>query len=536
MTLLHLLSGVADACGGFACDRAVPILQSGEQVVIAIDEPAALVDMHVRVAFEGRSSDFAWIVPVPGIPELRLSTAALFDQVAASTAPFLPLTTVEEGFCRQPTQLLPSGGVAYSFSGAPSSTDGGYTVGGVYVLAEQGLGPYETVTLAASSPDLLLEWLQAEGYDLPDDLADVLAPYVSAGQHFVALKLANGQDAGDLQPLALRFPGTRATIPIGLTAISTVDDLPVEVYVFSDGRAVPESYLHTRLNLAAIDWWSGGTNFPRLIGRAADEAGGQSFTTAYHGPASLVPPMWDEAAFDEVALRATSSYPSWRDELAAAVLVPTPELFTVIEDQLGLDAGTGVNAWSCPTCERDESGFEVARATDALMGQVVEPLRTVQALLDAHPKLTTMWTTLDAFEMDTDPTFVVNRDLADEEVAATRRARLTIHCANGKLRDDAPRTLRLEDGREIELRGDDWYERRGTDPFRSLGPMADIAAQVIEQLGPDGEPEVLVDRTDELMAMLEVHNRGIGCRTAPGAGGAAALAGALLLRRRRSAR
>src|SRR5688500_16693266 len=102
MLLLTSFSGVAAACGGFACNVATPILQSGEQVVVAIDEPNELVDMHVRVQFEGQSSDFAWIVPVPGLPELRLSTAALFDRVAATTAPFFPLNVVEEGFCRDP--------------------------------------------------------------------------------------------------------------------------------------------------------------------------------------------------------------------------------------------------------------------------------------------------------------------------------------------------------------------------------------------------------------------------------------------------
>ena len=68
------------------------------------------------------------------------------------------------------------------------------------MVAEENVGPYDTVTLQADSAELLLTWLQDNGYQLPDTLMPVLEPYVMASTYFVALRLSQNEGVGDLAP------------------------------------------------------------------------------------------------------------------------------------------------------------------------------------------------------------------------------------------------------------------------------------------------------------------------------------------------
>src|SRR5262249_9796645 len=135
----------------------------------------------------------------------------------------------------------------------------------------------------------VLGWLREQGYALPPNMSDLLDRYVASDAWFVALKLKTGASTGDLAPLAMKYQADRASIPVQLTSISATPDMRMEVYVFSDGRALPESYLHVEINDAAIDWWSGGANYDRVISKAADEAGSHAFATDYHGASSVIP-------------------------------------------------------------------------------------------------------------------------------------------------------------------------------------------------------------------------------------------------------
>ena len=77
----------------------------------------------------------------------------------------------------------------------------------------------------------------------------------------------------------------------------------------------------------------------------------------------------------------------------------------------GMDAATFLG---CPDCYADQVSVEdwdPVVATDALEAEIVDVLREAQALVDASPHLTRLFTTMDATEMTVDPLFVFN--LAD---------------------------------------------------------------------------------------------------------------------------
>jgi len=67
------------------------------------------------------------------------------------------------------------------------------------------VGPYAYVQLSASSSQLLLEWLPANGYVIPPDVQPVIAAYVREGFDFIALKLRPADIEAYVKPFRSRW-------------------------------------------------------------------------------------------------------------------------------------------------------------------------------------------------------------------------------------------------------------------------------------------------------------------------------------------
>jgi hypothetical protein len=126
--------------------------------------------------------------------------------------------------------------------------DGAGSGGGAATVLEDGtVGPYDYVVLepADNNPDSIFEWLETNEYDQPDESAPLLNYYALLDQKFVALKLTKNTPTGEIQPLILYEMENAdentpiACVPIKLTAIAANDNMPVQVYIFADTRAVP---------------------------------------------------------------------------------------------------------------------------------------------------------------------------------------------------------------------------------------------------------------------------------------------------------
>jgi hypothetical protein len=506
-SLALLATTPADACGGFFCDAGQPVLQAAERIVFGVDRDAGTVEMHVQITYSGPSEDFSWIVPVPKVPEIGITTSALFTQLAITTQPTFALNRVDEGHCREGGGgILTSRDQAFAAPEAGDASSGDND--GVTVIAEEAVGPYLTVTLAAETTDALIGWLDENGYDIPSALEPVLTPYVAKDAYFVALKLQKGNDVGDLAPLMLTFDAEKAMVPVQLTSVAATDDMRMEAYVLSDGRGVPTSYLHVKINLASIDWWTAGSNYNDVITQAADEAGGHAFATDSYGSTEIMRGLlFDPARFDEAALRNADDSNEWLSLLPQVLVTNSTELFEVVEDHVRtVGEGNGPTTWFCPTCFEIDPGFDAGAATDDLIARVAEPMEHAQQLVDAHPKLARMTSSLDAIEMTVDPVFAINDVMADSSVPLAHASDLVYECGNGKLRSKAPRRLELEDGRVIDLPSDDWIAKNETTDFEFIQDLGDTKAQVIEQMSEDGQPVVLFDYTDDLRAMDDSHN------------------------------
>lgn len=519
---LLALPGSAWACGGFFCNNSAPVEQTGEDIFFHISE--GTVEAHVQITYEGPAEEFAWIVPVPEVPELGIGTDVLFQQLAQQLTPVFQLDYDIDGDCKTDNKdYADSGAIPTDPSSGTASSSA--DAGGVTVVETAQIGPYDTVILLADDTTALLDWLNDNGYDLPLALDPLLDPYVAGGQAFVALKLSKNRDAGDLAPLVMTYSGDAASIPIQLTSVAATPDMRLRVNILGDHRAVPESYLHLDLNPFAVDWWTGGSNYDQVVTRAAFEAGGHGFATDYAGkPAPmrdrLYNPTWDTdrlantgGAIAFVELVISDGYPA------------TQTLLDVLEPFFpNLDSYNGGvelrDLFNCPSCYSGyDPIFDAAGAADAVDTFIVSPRRNLDEMFSGAGTLTRMTSSISPVDMTIDPVFVVNGDLPDVDNWHT--ATQTIECGNKRFwYDEAPQRLSIGNYPDLLLPSQDWLTTNNMDEHDYILSLHEPSNALIEAAYATGPNDIVVDNRslieENILAFNDEHEAdrpkaGCGC-------------------------
>jgi hypothetical protein len=184
----------------------------------------------LSVSFEGDAEDFAWVIPVPNLPEIAVTDAELFRELSDFTATEIP----SPGFgC---------------FDGA---LEGEGEQNGVDVIEEQVVGPYATAILSATNATALADWLNANGYIFPEKGEEIASEYIEKEWYFVATKINAVEEGtsevlaeGAIEPIVLSFASNETVYPLRISSLSTATEEPPEVllYVLSDRLMVPEQY------------------------------------------------------------------------------------------------------------------------------------------------------------------------------------------------------------------------------------------------------------------------------------------------------
>src|SRR6186713_2267161 len=83
----------ASACGGLFCSggggpTAVGgvVNQTAERIVFTHNDDGTITAV-IQILYEGPSEQFAWIIPVAGVPEIEVSSTAVLDALQAQTNP-----------------------------------------------------------------------------------------------------------------------------------------------------------------------------------------------------------------------------------------------------------------------------------------------------------------------------------------------------------------------------------------------------------------------------------------------------------------
>jgi hypothetical protein len=549
----------AQACGGFFCSQVQPVNQAAERIVFA-NNGDGTVTAIIQIMYEGPSESFSWLLPISSVPEgdeIAVASDIAFQRLQSFTNPNYSLTTRVEGTCKQSNFDSGNGGL----SGAGGSSTGGSSGGpgrggdgGVTVVGSGVVGTFEWTVISVDDAlpdpaDAAVTWLGDNGYDVPPGAPALLGPYLEDGLYLLALRLTKGSDVGSIRPIVLTYDASRPMIPIKLTAVAANEDMGVMTWLLGDGVGVPQNYLALELNEARINWFNASLNYNDVVIAAANDAGGQGFVTEYAGPtsalANVVWSTYDEAQWTSFS---TSIYPSFDSVFSNAygLYSAWDGFWDAVRATVTLPAGVPFEDFQvCPNCYSGQIQFSPSAFIAKLESDVIEPVQRVQELIDAHPTVTRLYSTLSAEEMTADPLFTFNPDLAD--VSNVHVAERIIECNPDVYQSEAPWRIELPQGGVVRGTAD----QVGTWPD---GFSAQPANFRILRQSESGEGKVVEDNGSTIDGMLDDYNATIpsshsrgksdsgGCNIAGAAnlGPAWALAGLAFLalrrgRRRRSA-
>jgi MYXO-CTERM domain-containing protein len=337
----------------------------------------------------------------------------------------------------------------------------------------------------------LFDWLTDNGYDIPEASVPLLMEYIDDGTYFLALKLQQDRGTGEIQPVVLRYEELKPCVPIKLTAIATVPDMPITAYVLADRRARPSNYMATEPDLDDPGFWLGTESYANAVSRAVDDAGGQAFVTDYAGatPAlSLAIPSVDDLRTEtdpgQFLMRLRERGFTGDTQLLGILIrhIPPPD---------GVEPTQFYNCLTNGFCGSEYDAYIASLAfdpeafVDDLETAIVEPRQNAQDLVDGHAQLTRLFTTMSAEEMTLDPLFDLDADVP--EVSNVHRATRVTECTSDYFEFHAPVKLVLPSGAEhvvqegIAYLGDDEAycdDRRGgmygpyVDPERARATAA----------------------------------------------------------------
>ena len=503
--LVAVLSGLgvlappppAEACGGTFCDAGpmtAAVDQAAETVLFVRD--AGFVEAHVQITIDPNTDaqKFAWLVPMPALPEFSVGSQPLFDALLAGTSPSWSLRGDHCGF--DPTGVgfiqAPDGG------GASRDPD----------VHTQTVGAFEVTTLDGGTVDAVMTWLGDNGYAQDPAAEPIIAEYLAQDFVLVALRLTPEAGIPDVHPIVLRYPGSEPCVPLRLTSIAAAEDMGVRAFFLDEHRWAPTNYRHVVINPLRLRWGGGDYEYPATVTIAVDEApAGHGFVTEYAGSSDVVyaepiySPGWSSAPFVDaepttvVALLNEQGLAMCKE--VGLCIVPYPLIVAMLRTYLPAPDGVNENDfYACLSCYADMTDFSAwdgpAFAAD-LEERVIAPGARATELLASWSYITRMYTTISPHEMTEDPEFHVAPDLPDVPRQSIAVA-VCVECEG-----DAMATL--PDGRNVYLEGSAWPVFAPAMPW----------AERIEQIPANGAPIVELDNRAVIDEMLAAHNAEYEC-------------------------
>jgi MYXO-CTERM domain-containing protein len=508
----------AQACGGFFCSALTsqPVNQAAERIVFAQNADGTVTAI-IQIMYEGPTENFSWLLPISSVPmgnEIAVASDVAFQRLQGRTNPQYNLTTRVEGTCRSVPVNGGSGTGGTSASGG-SSFGGGAGAGGttpttppVTVVGQGIVGSFEWTVISINDAlpdpaDVAVMWLGENGYDVPPGSPALLGPYLEDGLYLLALRLTKGSDSGSIRPIVLTYDATLPMIPIKLTAVAANDNMGVMTWLLGDARSVPQNYLALELNEARINWFNAAANYESVVTAAADDAQGQGFVTEYaDATTTLANVVWspnDDAIWQSVSTRLYSNfdeifttfygqYNQWDgfwDAVRATVTLPANVPFA--DFQL------------CPSCYSGQVQFSPSAFIAEMESSVIEPVRLVQEVIDAHPYVTRLYSTMSAAEMTVDPAFTFNPDLTS--VSNIHAAERIIECNPNVFQFEAPWRIELPQGGVVRGAAN----QAGTWPDFTDQP----ANYRILRQAETGDGRVVEDNAATIEEMLDAYNETI---------------------------
>lgn len=513
LTLALTMPSAAFACGGFFCFTQ-PVDQSAERILYI--QKGNQITAHIQISYTGDDEQFSWVLPLTSLPKLGIGSDSIFQVLEQSTAPRFQLDFENQDGCWAQFNCP----MAAAGGREDSSNDGG---SGVKILAQENVGPYNTVVISGNSGAELVKWLTDNGYQQPAEATPLIDQYAKTGYVFLALKLQKDKSSGDLAPIVVTLDEASPCLPLRLTGIVAAPEMPIVAWVLGESRAIPKNFLHVELNEATVDWLKPGNNYKTVVSKAVDQASGHAFTTELAKPTSKV--------------QATFANKDWNSSKLATITEPGKMLMAMLE--MGLprttqlqgmirkhiakpkqyEAVTDQEFYGCIQCDScsgkpcadykaavQAQGFDGKAMADDVQKTVIAPLQDMQTSFETSPYITRLYTLVSPPEMNKDPIFAFNKDLPEVDNLHTAKA-LAI-CAPGKNQAHAVK-ITFKSGQEqtIELPDTNDWSFCGFGGPAGFGGAPAFGQGDGDLIAQGGQPAYRVEVIDESGLPLEIDPR-----------------------------
>ncbi len=234
----------ASACGGCFHPPTQTISDiTDERMLLSVSTLQST--LYDQLRYTGSPSNFAWVLPIHGTVDVGLSADVLFDSIDTLTETQInpPAPNCPTPNCRLATAPTGSLGLA-----------GDAGVSAVTVTKQENVGPYATVQLHATDSSALDNWLAQNGYNVPADVAPVIAEYVTEGFDFLAMKLLPNQGVQAMRPVRITTPGASLSLPLRMAAVGTGPEVGISIWVVADGRYEPQNFPFFHIDDSALVW------------------------------------------------------------------------------------------------------------------------------------------------------------------------------------------------------------------------------------------------------------------------------------------
>lgn len=270
--VMALQERTATACGGCFSPPTENTVVDGHRMAFAISKTQTV--LWDQFNYSGDPKEFAWVLPVRPGTRVELSHDEFIAALEAATQPIIvapasPNNGGGGGGCGSATSL------ASNYGSSPGDS--------VIVVSQQVVGPYEVVTLKATDPKALTNWLTAHGYAIPPAIQPTLDAYVKEGFDFIALRLLPNKGVSAMKPVRVVSPGADVTLPLRMVAAGIGAKVGVVLYVLGEGRYEAANYPNVTVDFANLTWDStqNRSNYNELVTAALAGGDGRGWFTEF---------------------------------------------------------------------------------------------------------------------------------------------------------------------------------------------------------------------------------------------------------------
>lgn len=252
---------------------------STEQKGIIIEPAEGREVLLLQTTYHGPASGFAWVIPVPGEPienEVFIASAEFIDHALSVTAPVvhthIDLPPPPESRMTEDAVMPP-----------PEEAAAEEEV--VTLHRRMDVGDYDVSVLSATGPNVLVDWLNENGYATPEEHASIFDHYVGKGWYFVALRVrpAVVEDKpvlNDVKPIGIEFWCDPLVYPLHISRASSREKTALTLVTLSREPVECEQLKRARLPLGDN---GRGTSYARIRRETIERQADASAIVEYAG-------------------------------------------------------------------------------------------------------------------------------------------------------------------------------------------------------------------------------------------------------------